>query len=169
VSAPRVAIVMGSLSDQDVMDEATRVLRELGVPFEVGIYSAHRTPERAARFAHEAASRGIKVLIAGAGAAAHLAGALASRSNLPIVGVPLASTPLAGLDALLATVQMPAGFPVATMAVGKPGAANAGFLAAQILALSDPELGARLTAWREAKAREVEKASEDLAEPGSGG
>lgn len=166
MSAPRVAIVMGSGSDREVMDEAARVLSELGVPYEMGIYSAHRTPERAARLASEAAARGIKVLIAGAGAAAHLAGALASRCHLPVIGVPLASTPLAGLDALLATVQMPTGFPVATMAVGKAGAANAAFLAAQILALEDRELAARLEAWRAAKAREVEQASEELAKRG---
>jgi phosphoribosylaminoimidazole carboxylase PurE protein len=163
VSPPRVAIVMGSASDAEVMEEAARVLRDLGVAFEMGVYSAHRTPERAARFASEAAGRGIQVLIAGAGAAAHLAGALASRSHLPVIGVPLAGTPLAGFDALLATVQMPAGFPVATMAVGKPGAANAAFLAAQILALQDRELAAQLEAWRSKKAREVEQASEDLA------
>jgi phosphoribosylaminoimidazole carboxylase PurE protein len=161
--SPKVLIVMGSASDREVMDEAAAALRDLGIPFEMGVYSAHRTPERAAKLASEAASRGVKALIAGAGAAAHLAGALASRTHLPVIGVPLASTPLAGLDALLATVQMPAGFPVATMAIGKAGARNAAFLAAQIIATSDEEIGKRLASWREQKAREVEEASERMA------
>jgi phosphoribosylaminoimidazole carboxylase PurE protein len=155
-------IVMGSASDKEVMAEAAEVLRELGIPYEMGVYSAHRTPERAAKLASEAAGRGVQVMIAGAGAAAHLAGAIASRTNLPVIGVPLAATPLAGLDALLATVQMPAGFPVATMAIGKPGARNAAFLAAQILATSDDSLSRKLAAWREEKAREVEEASEKM-------
>jgi phosphoribosylaminoimidazole carboxylase PurE protein len=162
MTAPRVGIVMGSASDADVMQEAADVLRELGVPFEIGVYSAHRTPERSARYASEAAGRGLQALIAGAGAAAHLAGALAAHTHLPVIGVPLAATPLAGLDALLATVQMPAGFPVATMAVGKPGARNAAFLAAQILALTDEALRGRLAAWRARKATEVESASEEV-------
>ena len=153
---------MGSASDKEVMAEAAEVLRELGIPYEMGVYSAHRTPERAAKLASEAAGRGVQVMIAGAGAAAHLAGAIASRTNLPVIGVPLAATPLAGLDALLATVQMPAGFPVATMAIGKPGARNAAFLAAQILATSDESLSRKLAAWREEKAREVEEASEKM-------
>jgi phosphoribosylaminoimidazole carboxylase PurE protein len=159
-------IVMGSASDKEVMAEAAEVLRELQIPYEMGVYSAHRTPERAAKLASEAAGRGVRVLIAGAGAAAHLAGALASRTNLPVIGIPLAATPLAGLDALLATVQMPAGFPVATMAIGKPGARNAAFLAAQILATSDDSLFRKLAAWREEKAREVEAASEKMAREG---
>jgi len=157
---------MGSASDKEVMAEAAEVLRELGIPYEMGVYSAHRTPERAAKLASEAAGRGVRVMIAGAGAAAHLAGAIASRTNLPVIGVPLAATPLAGLDALLATVQMPAGFPVATMAIGKPGARNAAFLAAQILATSDDSLSRKLAAWREEKAREVEAASEKMAREG---
>ena len=157
---------MGSASDKEVMAEAAEVLRELGIPYEMGVYSAHRTPERAAKLASEAAGRGVRVMIAGAGAAAHLAGAIASRTNLPVIGVPLAATPLAGLDALLATVQMPAGFPVATMAIGKPGARNAAFLAAQILATSDDSLSRKLTAWREEKAREVEAASEKMTREG---
>ena len=162
MSKPKVLIVMGSSSDADVMNEAAQVLRELGIPFEMGIYSAHRTPERAAKLASEAADRGVKALIAGAGAAAHLAGALASRTHLPVIGVPLAATPLAGLDALLATVQMPAGFPVATMAIGKAGARNAAFLAAQIIATSDASVADKLAAWRKTKAKEVEEASEKL-------
>jgi len=132
----------------------------------MGVYSAHRTPERAAKLASEAAARGFRAIIAGAGAAAHLAGALAARTNLPVIGVPLAATPLAGLDALLATVQMPAGFPVATMAIGAPGARNAAFLAAQILATADDALARKLASWREEKAREVEEASEKLAREG---
>ncbi len=163
MASPKVLIVMGSASDQEVMAQAAEVLRELGIAYEMGVYSAHRTPERAAKLASEAAGRGVRVLIAGAGAAAHLAGALASRTSLPIIGVPLAATPLAGLDALLATVQMPAGFPVATMAIGAPGARNAAFLAAQILATSDESLARKLAAWREEKAREVEAASEKMA------
>lgn len=166
MASPKVLIVMGSASDKEVMAEAAEVLRELGIPYEMGVYSAHRTPERAAKLASEAAGRGVRVMIAGAGAAAHLAGALASRTNLPVIGVPLAATPLAGLDALLATVQMPAGFPVATMAIGKPGARNAAFLAAQILATSDDSLARKLAAWREEKAREVEAASEKMAREG---
>jgi phosphoribosylaminoimidazole carboxylase PurE protein len=159
-------IVMGSASDKEVMAEAAEVLRELAIPYEMGVYSAHRTPERAAKLASEAAGRGVRAIIAGAGAAAHLAGAVASRTNLPVIGVPLAATPLAGLDALLATVQMPAGFPVATMAIGKPGARNAAFLAAQILATSDESLARKLAAWREEKAREVEAASEKMQREG---
>ncbi len=158
---------MGSTSDKEVMGEAAAVLRDLEIPYEMGIYSAHRTPERAAKLASEAAGRGVRVLIAGAGAAAHLAGALASRTHLPVIGVPLAATPLAGLDALLATVQMPAGFPVATMAIGKPGARNAGFLAAQILATTDDAVRAKLEAWRKKKASEVEKASQELENQGN--
>jgi len=162
LASPKVLIVMGSASDKEVMAEAAEVLRDLGIAYEMGVYSAHRTPERAAKLASEAAGRGVRAIIAGAGAAAHLAGAIASRTNLPVIGVPLAATPLAGLDALLATVQMPAGFPVATMAIGKPGARNAAFLAAQILATSDDSLARKLAAWREEKAREVEAASEKM-------
>jgi phosphoribosylaminoimidazole carboxylase PurE protein len=166
LAQPKVLIVMGSASDKEVMAQAAEVLREIGIPYEMGVYSAHRTPERAAKLASEAAGRGVRVLIAGAGAAAHLAGALASRTNLPVIGVPLAATPLAGLDALLATVQMPAGFPVATMAIGAPGARNAAFLAAQILATSDDSVARKLASWREGKAREVEEASDKMAREG---
>jgi phosphoribosylamine--glycine ligase len=166
LAEPKVLIVMGSASDKEVMAEAASVLRELGIPYEMGVYSAHRTPERAAKLASEASARGVRAVIAGAGAAAHLAGAMASRTNLPVIGVPLAATPLAGLDALLATVQMPAGFPVATMAIGAPGARNAAFLSAQILATSDDSIARKLAAWREQKAREVEEASEKMAREG---
>jgi len=153
---------MGSLSDKDVMVEAATVLRELDIPYEMGVYSAHRTPARSAKLASEAAGRGVKVLIAGAGAAAHLAGAFAAHSTLPVIGVPLAATSLGGMDALLATVQMPAGFPVATVAIGKAGARNAAHLAAQILATSDEAIAARIRVFRAQKAKEVEEASATL-------
>ncbi len=153
---------MGSLSDKDVMVEAATVLREFDIPYEIGVYSAHRTPARSAKLASEAAGRGVKVLIAGAGAAAHLAGAFAAHSTLPVIGVPLAATSLGGMDALLATVQMPAGFPVATVAIGKAGARNAAHLAAQILATSDEAVAERIRAFRAQKAKEVEAASETL-------
>jgi phosphoribosylaminoimidazole carboxylase PurE protein len=153
---------MGSLSDKDVMVEAATVLRELDIPYEIGVYSAHRTPARSAKLASEAAGRGVKVLIAGAGAAAHLAGAFAAHSTLPVIGVPLAATSLGGMDALLATVQMPAGFPVATVAIGKAGARNAAHLAAQILATSDEAVAARIRVFRAQKAKEVEEASATL-------
>lgn len=163
MSDPQVSIVMGSISDREIMEECASVLKELGVTYEIGVFSAHRTPDRSAKLAQEASERGIKVLVAGAGAAAHLAGALSSKTHLPVIGVPIAATALAGMDALLATVQMPAGFPVATVAIGKAGARNAGFLAAQILATSNPALTERLAAWRKKKAAEVERASEKLA------
>ena len=162
MSDPKVIIVMGSLSDKDVMVEAATVLRELDIPYEMGVYSAHRTPARSAKLASEAAGRGVKVLIAGAGAAAHLAGAFAAHSTLPVIGVPLAATSLGGMDALLATVQMPAGFPVATVAIGKAGARNAAHLAAQILATADEAVGERIRAFRARKAKEVEDASKSI-------
>ncbi|HEX9723069.1 MAG TPA: 5-(carboxyamino)imidazole ribonucleotide mutase [Vicinamibacteria bacterium] len=164
MSDPRVGILMGSASDQEVMGAAADVLRELDVPYEIGVYSAHRTPDRVDQFVADAPARGIRVLIAGAGAAAHLAGALAARTQLPVIGVPLTGSALSGMDALLATVQMPAGFPVATMAIGKPGATNAGLLAAQILALTDSDLRERLAAWRKRKAAAAVKASEELSQ-----
>lgn len=139
-----VGILMGSDSDLPVMEAAAEVLRQFGVPFEMAILSAHRTPEQAARYAANAAERGLKVLIAGAGWAAHLAGVLASKTALPVIGVPIDSSPLHGMDALLATVQMPPGIPVATMAVGKGGARNAALFAVQILATADPVLAHRL-------------------------
>jgi len=162
VSDPLVGILMGSASDEEVMHAAAEVLSELEVPYEIGIYSAHRTPDRVEQFVSQAPSRGIRVLIAGAGAAAHLAGALAARTQLPVIGVPLIGSALSGMDALLATVQMPAGFPVATMAIGKPGATNAALLAAQILAVTDPDLRQRLETWRKRKAAAAVKASEEL-------
>ena len=148
VSAPKVSILMGSDSDLPVMAEAARQLEALGVPFEIEVTSAHRSPERTAEIVNSARDRGVRVFIVGAGGAAHLAGVVAAHSSLPVLGVPLASSELNGLDALLATVQMPAGVPVGTLAIGKAGAANAGILAAQILALGDPALTARLAAKR---------------------
>jgi len=142
----KVGIVMGSENDLTVMREAKTVLDELGVGSELRVLSAHRTPEEAGAFAREAEGRGIGVIIAGAGLAAHLAGAMVAQTILPVIGVPLGVSTLGGLDSLLSTVQMPPGLPVATVAIG--GAQNAGLLAAAILALSDPELSARLKARR---------------------
>ena len=135
---------MGSESDRQTMEEAARVLEEFGVGAEVAVRSAHRTPEEAARWARTARERGLQVIIAGAGGAAHLAGAMAANSKLPVLGVPLASSPLGGFDALLSTVQMPPGVPVGTLGVGSWGARNAAHLALRILALSDPDLARRL-------------------------
>jgi len=159
---PRVGIVMGSDSDLPVMEGAVAMLKKFGVPFEMTVASAHRTPERAARFASEARERGIKVIIAGAGHAAHLAGAMAAQTSLPVIGVPIDSSSLQGLDALLSTVQMPPGIPVATVAVGKPGAKNAGILAVQMLALADPELAALLDDYKEEMATAVERKAKSL-------
>jgi phosphoribosylamine---glycine ligase len=150
---PRVGVVMGSESDRPTMEEAARVLTEHGVACEVVVRSAHRTPEAAARWAREARGRGLEVLIAGAGGAAHLAGAMAAHSRLPVLGVPLASSPLGGFDALLSTVQMPPGVPVGTLGVGAWGAKNAAHLALRILALGDAALARRLEAQAEAARR----------------
>jgi phosphoribosylaminoimidazole carboxylase PurE protein len=152
---PRVAILMGSASDWEVMQAAEQALDELGIPSDARVISAHRTPERLTRYLADAEQRGIEVVIAGAGAAAHLAGVTAAQTLLPVLGVPLASSPLQGLDALLATVQMPGGVPVATLAIGKAGAANAALLAARILARSDPGLRERLAKRCEAQAAAV--------------
>ncbi|NDY42849.1 5-(carboxyamino)imidazole ribonucleotide mutase [Dissulfurirhabdus thermomarina] len=162
-STPVVGIVLGSGSDREVMEAARSVLEEFGVPCEMTVASAHRSPERAAAYARGAAGRGLKVLIAGAGMAAHLAGVLAAHTTLPVVGVPLAGSPLQGLDALLSTVQMPPGVPVATVALGAAGARNAAILAVQILALSDPRLAERLEAHKAAMAAAVERQAEELA------
>jgi phosphoribosylaminoimidazole carboxylase PurE protein len=143
-----VGVLMGSESDRPQMAAAAEVLAELGIPHEMHVMSAHRDPDRVAAYATEAASRGLRILIAGAGMAAHLAGTLAARSALPVIGVPLEGSSLGGLDALLSTVQMPPGVPVATVAVGSAGAKNAAWLAARILALGDPVLAARLAAAR---------------------
>jgi 5-(carboxyamino)imidazole ribonucleotide mutase len=153
---PRVLILMGSDSDWEVMSEARNALDELGIAAEVHVSSAHRTPERTGKLAREAAGRGIQVIVCGAGAAAHLAGVVAAESELPVLGVPLASSDLKGLDALLATVQMPAGIPVGTLAIGKAGARNAGLLAARIIARSDPIVAAKVREARARMARDVE-------------
>ena len=150
-TAPQVGIIMGSQSDWDTMRAAADVLADLGVAHEVRIVSAHRTPDRLVDYAKGAAGRGLQVIIAGAGGAAHLPGMAASMTALPVLGVPVASAALNGMDSLLSIVQMPGGIPVGTLAIGKAGAINAGLLAASILALSDPLLAARLAAWRQAK------------------
>jgi len=163
---PLVSIVMGSDSDLEVMREAAKALDEFGIAYEMDITSAHRSPGRTSEFARQAASRGIKVIIAGAGGAAHLAGVIAAETTLPVIGVPMPSSSLQGLDALLATVQMPAGIPVATLAIGKAGATNAGILAAQILALSDPAIAKKMAAHKEKLARSVEEKSNKLKSQG---
>ena len=162
MSKPLVSIVMGSDSDLDIMREAAKSLEEFGVAFEIDVTSAHRSPERTAQYAQKAADRGIRVIIAGAGGAAHLAGVIAAHTSLPVIGVPIPSTSLNGLDSLLATVQMPAGIPVATVAIGKPGATNAGILAAQILALSSVTLARKLEAHKEKLSNSVEEKSKKL-------
>jgi phosphoribosylamine--glycine ligase len=139
------------------MAAAADFLKKMGIPFEITVASAHRTPDRAARWALTAQKRGLKIIIAGAGMAAHLAGVLAAHTDLPVIGVPLDASPLHGMDALLATVQMPPGIPVATMAIGKPGAKNGAVLAARILALEDKKIAARLQAFRQEMIREVEE------------
>lgn len=153
--APLIGILMGSDSDLPTMQEAAKILDEFGVPFELRICSAHRTPEKLVRYAREAEGRGLRVLIAGAGGAAHLAGVLAAHVTLPVIGVPVESGPLNGLDALLSTVQMPGGVPVATVAIGRAGARNAALLAIQILALSDARLKGKLTDHRARMAADV--------------
>ncbi len=150
-----VSVVMGSDSDLPVMKEALILLRQFEIPYEVFLTSAHRTPERTAEFAKGAAGRGVQVVIAGAGAAAHLAGVIASQTPLPVIGVPIDSTSLGGLDALLSTVQMPGGIPVATMSIGKAGARNAALMAARILALGDRGIAAKLKGHAEKLAAEV--------------
>ncbi len=152
-NSPLVAIIRGSESDREVMKGAESVLESLAIPYQLRIRSAHRTPEETASFISEAVANGVKVFIAGAGMAAHLAGAVAAQTLLPVIGVPIASGPLAGQDALLSTVQMPPGIPVATVAID--GAKNAGFLAAQILGISDPALQARLLKQRDEKRRAI--------------
>jgi len=144
----QVAIIMGSQSDWSTMREAAEMLDALGVPYEAKIVSAHRTPDRLWDFGKGAVAAGLKVIIAGAGGAAHLPGMVASKTRVPVIGVPVQTRALGGLDSLYSIVQMPRGFPVATMAIGAPGAANAGLMAAAILANSDPELAARLDRWR---------------------
>jgi len=162
VSHPVVGVLMGSDSDLPVMAECVRVLEGYGLACDVRVLSAHRTPDQAVAFAREAEGRGFRVLVAGAGGAAHLAGVLAAHTPLPVIGVPLASSPLAGFDSLLSTVQMPPGIPVATVGVGPMGARNAGHLAAAILAVGDAELRARLKERRERMTAEVLDKGRDL-------
>ena len=162
MSKPLVSIVMGSDSDLEIMRETAKALDEFAIPYEMDITSAHRSPARTAEFARNAAARGIKAIVAGAGGAAHLAGVIAAESTLPVIGVPIPSSSLQGLDSLLAIVQMPAGIPVATVAIGKAGATNAGILAAQMLALSDPEIARKLAQHKEKLARGVEEKSKKL-------
>jgi len=159
---PAVGIVMGSDSDLKVMEQAVAVFKQFGIPYEMTVASAHRTPDRAATFAGTAKKRGIKVIIAGAGMAAHLAGVLAAHTTLPVIGVPIDASALQGLDALLATVQMPPGVPVATVTIGKAGARNAAILAVQILALSDPELADMLVTFKKDMAAQVAKKAKKL-------
>jgi phosphoribosylaminoimidazole carboxylase PurE protein len=159
----RVLLVVGSASDVPTMKKAAKVLEEFGVGYELTVASAHRSPARAEELATKAAGRGIKVIVAGAGLAAHLAGAIAARTGLPVIGVPMAGGPLNGLDALLSTVQMPPGVPVATVAIGEAGAVNAAYLAVRILALSDPDLARKAAAHRERMAAAVEEAAQAIA------
>jgi len=161
MSKPLVSIVMGSDSDLEIMREAAKALDDFGIGWEMDVTSAHRSPERSAEFARNAAGRGVKVIIAGAGGAAHLAGVIAAHTTLPVIGVPITSV-LNGLDSLLSTVQMPAGIPVATVAIGKAGATNAGILAAQIIALSDEGIAKKISAHKEKLAKGVEEKSKKL-------
>lgn len=154
-----VGIIMGSQSDWPTMRAAAEVLSELGVPWEARIVSAHRTPDRLWDYGRTAVARGLKVIVAGAGGAAHLPGMMASKTRLPVIGVPVETASLRGVDSLYSIVQMPRGYPVATMAIG--GAANAGLMAAAILALADPALAARLEAWRAALSASIPEAPVD--------
>lgn len=159
---PKVGILMGSDSDLEIMREAEKRLDSFGIAYETRIMSAHRTPEKAAAYAATAEQRGLQVIICGAGAAAHLAGAIAANTILPVIGIPIDSSGLKGLDALLATVQMPAGIPVATMAIGKAGAGNAGIFAAQIIARKDAEVSAKLAQFKKEMAAGVEERDRKL-------
>jgi len=161
-SRAKVGILMGSDSDLEVMKEAEKRLEYFGIPYETRVLSAHRSPRKTHEYAASASDRGIEVIIVGAGAAAHLAGVMAAHTTLPVIGVPIDSSSLKGLDALLSTVQMPAGVPVATMAIGKAGAANAGIFAAEILARKDPRVSAKLTQLKEELASGVEEKDRKL-------
>ena len=161
----QVQVLMGSGSDADVMANTVRTLRDLGITCDLTVASAHRSPDRVRRVMETALGRGVKVFVVGAGAAAHLAGAVAAHTAVPVIGVPIASSPLGGFDALLSTVQMPPGVPVATVAVGKAGATNAAVLAAQILAVGDPAIRARVNTYRRELADKVEQAAAALTQP----
>ena len=161
---PVVGIIMGSDSDLQVMQEAAIILKQFEIPYEIGVYSAHRSPHRTAEYVKSARQRGLKLIIAGAGSAAHLAGVTAADTPLPVIGVPIDSSPLSGLDSLLSTVQMPPGVPVATMGVGKSGATNAGLFAVQILALQNEKLMNRLVEYKEQLEKSLAEKSRKVAE-----
>jgi 5-(carboxyamino)imidazole ribonucleotide mutase len=163
-SKPLVSIVMGSDSDLEIMNEAAKILEEFGIASEIDITSAHRSPARTSEYSRGLKARGVKVVIAGAGGAAHLAGVIAAETTLPVIAVPIPSTALLGLDSLLAMVQMPAGIPVATVAIGKPGATNAGILAAQIIATADERVAKKLDVYKQKLAQGVEAKSRKLRE-----
>jgi len=164
MSKPVVGIIMGSDSDLPIMQEATKVLKQFEIPYEIGVYSAHRSPHRTNEYVRSAKDRGLKLIIAGAGSSAHLAGVTAAETPLPVIGVPIDSSPLLGFDALMSTVQMPPGVPVATMGVGKSGATNAGFFAVQILALSDDQLTRKLVEYKEQLEKTVAEKSRKVQE-----
>ncbi|HEV2963016.1 MAG TPA: 5-(carboxyamino)imidazole ribonucleotide mutase [Candidatus Angelobacter sp.] len=164
MDAPLVFIVMGSDSDLEIMNEAAKALEGFGIPYEIEITSAHRSPARTTELTRQAIARGIKVIIAGAGGAAHLAGVIAAETTLPVIGVPIPSTPLNGMDSLLSIVQMPAGIPVATVAIGKAGGANAGILAAQMIGLGDRAVAEKLKQHKKKLADGVEEKSRKLQE-----
>ena len=157
----KIGIIMGSQSDWPTMKDAAEILDELQLPYETGIVSAHRTPDRLWAYGKTAAERGLQVIIAGAGGAAHLPGMMASKTRLPVIGVPVQTQALSGIDSLYSIVQMPRGFPVATMAIGASGAANAGLMAAGILALQDDSLAQRLDAWRAALSAAIPETPND--------
>ena len=161
---PIVGIIMGSDSDLPTLDEATKVFKQFEIPYEIGVYSAHRSPHRTADYVRTARERGLKLIIAGAGASAHLAGVTAAETTLPVIGVPIDSSPLSGFDALLSTVQMPPGVPVATMGVGKSGATNAAIFAIQVLALSDERLTQKLAEYKEKLEKTVAEKSKKVQE-----
>jgi 5-(carboxyamino)imidazole ribonucleotide mutase len=161
---PVVGIIMGSDSDLQVMQEAANILKQFDIAYEIGVYSAHRSPHRTADYVKSARDRGLKVIIAGAGSSAHLAGVTAAETTLPVIGVPIDSSPLSGLDSLLSTVQMPPGVPVATMGVGKSGATNAGIFAVQILALEDEKLTKRLVDHKAQLEKSVAEKSKKIQE-----
>ena len=161
---PVVGIIMGSDSDVEIMQEAGKILKQFGVPYEIGVYSAHRSPRRTADYVKSARERGLKVIIAGAGSSAHLAGVTAAETTLPVIGVPIGSSPLSGFDSLLSTVQMPPGVPVGTMGVGISGATNAGIFAVQILALEDETLMNRLLEYKQNLEKSVAEKSKRIQE-----
>jgi len=161
---PLVGIIMGSDSDLAVMQEAAKVLKQFEIPYEIGVYSAHRSPHRTLEYVRSARERGLKVIIAGAGSSAHLAGVTAGETTLPVIGIPIDSSPLSGLDSLLSTVQMPPGVPVATMGVGNSGATNAAVFAVQILALGDERLARRLAEYKDQLEKSVAEKSKKVQE-----